>query len=237
MARFARDCVHRMSVVTRDLELTVGPDTGELGLRVGIHSGPVTAGVLRGERSRFQLFGDTMNTASRLESTGQRGKIHLSQETADLLMMAGKASWVIPRDDVVVAKGKGELNTFWLNIGSSDTAKTVSNHAESVSFSEEVIFEAGSREQRQERCSTKISRLVQWNVDILLNVLREMEAKRDCGPTNKLEIQDCRERRATTVLEEVEEIITLPTYSYVDRQHRDPDSIELDFKVEEQLVE
>jgi class 3 adenylate cyclase len=55
MARFARDCVHRMSVVTCDLELTVGPDTGELGLRVGIHSGPVTAGVLRGERSRFQL--------------------------------------------------------------------------------------------------------------------------------------------------------------------------------------
>ena len=38
------------------------PDTGDLALRVGIHSGPVTAGVLLGEKSRFQLFGDTVNT-------------------------------------------------------------------------------------------------------------------------------------------------------------------------------
>ena len=37
--------------------VTLGPGTGDLRLRVGIHSGPVTAGVLRGERSRFQLFG------------------------------------------------------------------------------------------------------------------------------------------------------------------------------------
>ena len=38
------------------MEVALGPDTGELGLRVGLHSGPVTAGVLRGERARFQLY-------------------------------------------------------------------------------------------------------------------------------------------------------------------------------------
>lgn len=37
-------------------------DTSTLGMRFGLHSGPVTAGVLRGERARFQLFGDTVNT-------------------------------------------------------------------------------------------------------------------------------------------------------------------------------
>jgi Adenylate and Guanylate cyclase catalytic domain len=59
MGKFARDCMFRMHEVTRSLEVSLGPDTGDLSMRMGIHSGPVTAGVLRGERSRFQLFGDT----------------------------------------------------------------------------------------------------------------------------------------------------------------------------------
>lgn len=62
MARFAVDCMHRMHSLTRKLEVLLGPDTTELDMRFGIHSGPVTAGVLRGDRSRFQLFGDTMNS-------------------------------------------------------------------------------------------------------------------------------------------------------------------------------
>jgi class 3 adenylate cyclase len=52
----------RIDDLTKALESTLGPGTADLSMRVGIHSGPVTAGVLRGEKSRFQLFGDTMNT-------------------------------------------------------------------------------------------------------------------------------------------------------------------------------
>jgi class 3 adenylate cyclase len=115
MARFAQDCLSKMREVTRKLELTLGPDTAELSLRIGIHSGPVTAGVLRGEKSRFQLFGDTVNTASRMESTGQKDRIQVSQQTADLLTAAGKPHWMTAREDMVFAKGKGDLNTFWLD--------------------------------------------------------------------------------------------------------------------------
>jgi class 3 adenylate cyclase len=60
MCRFAKDAMKSFQKLSRQLETKLGPDTGDLDLRVGIHSGQVTGGVLRGERSRFQLFGDTM---------------------------------------------------------------------------------------------------------------------------------------------------------------------------------
>jgi len=57
MCRFARDIMARMHVLTKELEVLLGPDTGDLNLRIGIHSGPITAGVIRGAQARFQLFG------------------------------------------------------------------------------------------------------------------------------------------------------------------------------------
>jgi class 3 adenylate cyclase len=48
MARFARDALNKMNDLTKRLEVSLGPDTGDLSMRFGLHSGPVTAGVLRG---------------------------------------------------------------------------------------------------------------------------------------------------------------------------------------------
>ena len=59
MARFAWDCMLKFNAIVKDMETTLGPDTSDLSLRVGMNSGNVTAGVLRGDRPRFQLFGDT----------------------------------------------------------------------------------------------------------------------------------------------------------------------------------
>jgi class 3 adenylate cyclase len=114
MVRFARSCLEKIKDLTDHLESALGPGTADLAMRMGIHSGPVTAGVLRGEKSRFQLFGDTMNTAARMESAGTRKKVHMSKETADLLIAAGKGSWLEERGESIVAKGKGQLVTFWL---------------------------------------------------------------------------------------------------------------------------
>ena len=115
MARFAWDCLHKMRDVTRELEVSLGPDTADLGIRIGLNSGPVTAGVLRGDRARFQLFGDTVNTASRMESTGCQGKIHVSESTARHIEDGGKKHWIKPRTDQVQAKGKGVLKTYWIH--------------------------------------------------------------------------------------------------------------------------
>jgi 3'5'-cyclic nucleotide phosphodiesterase/Adenylate and Guanylate cyclase catalytic domain len=115
MVKFARHCMHQLQHVVQALDRQLGPGTSELAMRFGIHSGPVTAGVLRGEKSRFQLFGDTVNTAARMETTGAPNKIHLSQQTANLLIAAGKSRWVKARDELVTAKGKGQLQTYWLS--------------------------------------------------------------------------------------------------------------------------
>jgi class 3 adenylate cyclase len=116
MVKFARDIISKMVNLTRDLADVLGNDTADLQMRVGLHSGNVIAGVLRGKKSRFQLFGDTMNTAARMESNGMPGKIHVSEATADELGVRGKGHWVSPREDTIVAKGKGELHTYWVSV-------------------------------------------------------------------------------------------------------------------------
>lgn len=77
MVKFADQCRSSFSEITRELEFTLGPETGDLRMRFGLNSGPTTAGVLRGQKSRFQLFGDTVNTAARMESTGKANYIHV----------------------------------------------------------------------------------------------------------------------------------------------------------------
>mmetsp|Transcript_2519 Transcript_2519/g.6009 ORF Transcript_2519/g.6009 Transcript_2519/m.6009 type:complete len:729 (+) Transcript_2519:76-2262(+) len=59
MVKFAHDCMVKMDQLTIELADKLGEDTRDLKMRVGLHSGSTTAGVLRGEKGRFQLFGDT----------------------------------------------------------------------------------------------------------------------------------------------------------------------------------
>jgi class 3 adenylate cyclase len=106
----------KLDDIVERLAPTLGEGTDELALRTGMHSGEVTAGVLRGEKGRFQLFGDTVNTASRMESTGTPRKIQVSQSTADALILEGKESWLVPRREKVYAKGKGEMQTYFLEL-------------------------------------------------------------------------------------------------------------------------
>jgi class 3 adenylate cyclase len=104
MTRFARDIHFKMQTLTQELEVALGPDIADLAFRIGLHSGPITGEVLRGDNARFQLFGDAMNTASRIESTGERHRVHISKQTADLLIVVGKKHWVKPREEKMLRK-------------------------------------------------------------------------------------------------------------------------------------
>ena len=114
MCRFVRKCMDNTDTLMATLAESLGGDTANLKLRVGLHSGAVTGGVLRGDKSRFQLFGDTMNTAARMENHGIPGRIHVSTSTANELTKVNKGSWLTARPDKIVAKGLGEMDTFFV---------------------------------------------------------------------------------------------------------------------------
>lgn len=165
MARFARDCINEHIALSKQLERTLGPETGDLRIRVGLHSGPITAGVLRGERSRFQLFGDTVNTGARLESSGEGNKIHVSEFTASLIEAAGHGHWVRARDDCVHLKGKGAMKTYWLNPGKTAAHRQSGTGAStSPPESPNTSINQLTRSVAQTELGIKTQRLVSWNV-------------------------------------------------------------------------
>ena len=79
-------------------------------MRVGIHSGAVVAGVVGKKKVSYDLFGDTINTASRIESAGEPGKINISASTYELI----HKDFACESRGKIFAKGKGELEMYFV---------------------------------------------------------------------------------------------------------------------------
>jgi adenylate cyclase len=87
------------------------PDGGPVRLRIGLHSGPVVAGVIGRRRFSYDLWGDTVNTASRMETTGVPGCIQVTERTRDLL----GERYLFQERGMIRVKGKGKVRTYFLS--------------------------------------------------------------------------------------------------------------------------
>jgi class 3 adenylate cyclase len=79
-------------------------------IRIGIHTGPVVSGIVGTKKFAYDIWGDTVNTASRMESSGEIGKVNISESTFDLI----KDEFQCVHRGKLAAKNKGEIDMYFV---------------------------------------------------------------------------------------------------------------------------
>ncbi len=98
-------------IVTRKIELDAQNKLA-FEMRVGIHTGHVVAGIVGKSKFQYDIWGDTVNTAARIESNGSAGKVNISQAMYELLK--GETAFTFESRGKIEAKGKGKIEMYFV---------------------------------------------------------------------------------------------------------------------------
>ncbi|MDH4058506.1 MAG: adenylate/guanylate cyclase domain-containing protein [Cyclobacteriaceae bacterium] len=82
-------------------------------MRLGIHTGPVVAGIVGVKKFQYDIWGDAVNTASRMESNGEVGKVNISQATYEVIK--DEPNFTLEKRGMIQVKGKGEMEMYFVN--------------------------------------------------------------------------------------------------------------------------
>jgi hypothetical protein len=117
-----------------------------------------------------------------MESKGKPRHIQVSQATADLLIEAGKEHWVTPREEKIVAKGKGELQTYWVSLTPNKKSSKASNESDDEEYASAKDDDAEDDfpiiNAAAGKTSDRLGGIVEWNVDVLRKLLEQILAHR-----------------------------------------------------------
>ena len=86
----------------------------EIDVRIGINTGPVIGGFIGKDRFIYDLWGDAVNVASRMETTGIPGQIQISEATHDLVKLDPRFKFELRKDTEI--KGRGQMNTYFVTL-------------------------------------------------------------------------------------------------------------------------
>ncbi|MFZ4544452.1 MAG: adenylate/guanylate cyclase domain-containing protein [Saprospiraceae bacterium] len=104
------DHAHRITKAALEIQQFISNSNGKFQIRIGIHSGPVVAGIVGVKKFAYDIWGDTVNTANRMESNSEAGKVNISGSTFELL----KREFNCVHRGKIEVKGKGEVDMYFV---------------------------------------------------------------------------------------------------------------------------